>query len=143
MERRVGEIVTRFPDWPTRLAAYLASEEGMAFDWAERNCALFAAGGVEAMTGEDFGRAYRGPRTRTGVCRRLAHLAGDLEGAATAALGDPRRDVRLAGRGDLVLAAVPRPALGLVGLDGITAVFRAHEGLIRAPLDACLKAWRV
>lgn len=48
--------MTRLPDWRARLNLYLASATGA-------DCALWAAGAVEAMTGIDPAAKYRGAYT--------------------------------------------------------------------------------
>lgn len=50
-------------DYRTRLAAYVASVAGQPFRPRKHDCALFAAGAVEAMTGVDHARGLRGYRT--------------------------------------------------------------------------------
>lgn len=50
----------RYSYWRTALADYLHRVSGEPFVPGRHDCALFAAGGVEAMTGEDFAADYRG-----------------------------------------------------------------------------------
>lgn len=129
----------RRSDWPERLADYLARPH--RFDWATHNCALFAAGAVEAMTGEDLARRYRGPKTMRGCYGRLRRLAGGLDGAVTRALGDAI-PVRYARRGDVVLVEVEGlTALGVCAGSEIAALGPA--GMVMLPLCAGARAWRV
>ncbi|MBC8718181.1 hypothetical protein H5024_11235 [Ochrobactrum sp. Marseille-Q0166] len=62
----------RYPDWRPRLSAYLYEVAHKPFKWGEHDCALFAAGAVEAMTGADFAAEYRGKyKTLIGGLRKL------------------------------------------------------------------------
>ena len=47
--------MTRLRDWRTRLAAYLAAGRAKPFAYGEHDCARFAAGAVEAVTGDNPG----------------------------------------------------------------------------------------
>ena len=51
---------SRLPDWRPRLVAYLTTVAGKPFGYGTHDCALFAAGAVEAMTGNDWAADYRG-----------------------------------------------------------------------------------
>ncbi|TMV07331.1 hypothetical protein FGK64_21960 [Arenibacterium halophilum] len=48
------------PDWRPRLAAYVAQVSSRPFRPGRHDCALFAAGAVQAMTGADPAAAMRG-----------------------------------------------------------------------------------
>jgi len=56
----VAQIPPRRPDWRARLATYLADLAGRRFRPGRHDCALFAAGAVEAMTGVDLAAPWRG-----------------------------------------------------------------------------------
>lgn len=47
-------------DWRPRLAAYLGEVARRGFRPGRHDCALFVAGAVEAMTGEDLAARWRG-----------------------------------------------------------------------------------
>lgn len=53
----------RLVDWRARLTAYLAQVSGKSFRPGRHDCALFVAGAVEAMTGVDHARGWRGYRS--------------------------------------------------------------------------------
>lgn len=53
-------IPTRLPDWRSRLTQHLDAVSRHAFDYGSHDCALFAAGCVEVMTGVDLAERYRG-----------------------------------------------------------------------------------
>lgn len=50
----------RYSFWRTALFDYVHDVARRPFQWGEHDCALFAAGAVKAMTGEDFAAGYRG-----------------------------------------------------------------------------------
>lgn len=50
----------RLSDWQTRLAEYLESSRGLVASGDVELCALFAAGAVEAVTGENPADQFRG-----------------------------------------------------------------------------------
>jgi hypothetical protein len=48
------------PDWRARLSAYIAATWAQPFGYGRQDCALFAAGAIEAMTGTDPAAGFRG-----------------------------------------------------------------------------------
>lgn len=70
-------IPDRLPDWRTRLTKYLAGVYGVKFRPGKMDCALFCAGGVEAMTGFDAARGWRGYRTLSEGRKRLSEEGFD------------------------------------------------------------------
>lgn len=63
--------MTRCEDWHARLAAYVFDAGRTPFAYGSHDCALFAAGAVEAMTGTDLAAGWRGIyRTLAGASRR-------------------------------------------------------------------------
>lgn len=133
---------TRRSDWEQRLHAYLVENRGAVFAWGITDCALFAAGAVEAMTGDDPAAAYRGKyRTAAGSAKALVKFgAGTLEATIDAAFEPIGR--AFARRGDLVMYD------GAVGICvGGDALFVGEEGgaagLVRVPRVQWSKAWRV
>lgn len=53
-------LYRRKDTWRTDLHQYMLSVWRAPFEWGKHDCALFAAGAVEAMTGEDPADEYRG-----------------------------------------------------------------------------------
>ncbi|HEX8419476.1 MAG TPA: hypothetical protein VF638_05625 [Sphingomonas sp.] len=132
----------RHPDWERSLHDYLAALSGASFEWGTLDCALFAAGAVLAMTGNDPAAAYRGHyMTARGSVRALRRWgAGTLE--ATIAGDFVEKPPAFAQRGDLVLVD------GMVGVCiGADAVFIGEEngapGLVRFPRAAWSRCWSV
>jgi len=50
----------RLPDWRPRLVSFVNSVRARPFAYGTHDCALFAAGAVEAMTGVDLAKDWRG-----------------------------------------------------------------------------------
>lgn len=117
----------RLPDWEQRLAAWLEDVRDRPFQWGRHDCALFMAGAVLAMTGQDFGEPFRGRyRSAAGAARALRRWgSGDLPSTLSAALG-PAVPLALAQRGDVVMV---EGACGL--LMGRRALFAGDAGLVR------------
>lgn len=137
----------KLPDWQDRLAAYLEDCQGRRFAYGSHDCALFAAGAVEAMTGVDLAEGWRG-RYRGPASARRALGGSPAEGlmaTVDAALG-PRRAPGEALAGDVL--AVPlsatRIALGVcVGAGDMVALVRYPSGLVVRGSDPALAAWSV
>jgi hypothetical protein len=129
----------RLPDWEARLSAYIAERAEMPFQWGVNDCALFAAGAVQALTGEDFGKPWRGKySTEAGAAKALKRRGfEDVAGPFTQALGDPFA-AAFARRGDIVSDGTN---LGVMWVGG--ALFAAEAGLVRALAADLGQCWRV
>lgn len=55
------------PDWEARLSEYLIKVGAEPFQYGRLDCALFVAGAVEAMTGEDHADGFKYKSLRTGL----------------------------------------------------------------------------
>lgn len=66
----------RFTFWRTALFDYVHASAPKPFRWGEHDCGLFAAGAVQAMTGEDFAADFRGRYTSLGSGLRQLRKAG-------------------------------------------------------------------
>lgn len=135
--------MARHPDWPARLAAYVDAARDRPFLWGTHDCALFAAGAVAALTGQDPATGLAGTYAdAAGAARILKALgAADVEHLATLRLGPPVPPA-LAQRGDVVSVATPHGhALG-VCLGGAAAV-PGVAGLEFVALPLWPLAWRV
>ncbi len=130
--------VTRLKDWRPRLVGYLEEVRSRPFAYGQHDCALFAAGAVEAMTGEDLATDFRG---------QYASLKDGLK----LVRGDHQKVLHehftaipqaFAGVGDIALIGeVGFPALGI--FDGETILVLREDGLGRMPRAAATQAWRV
>lgn len=138
----MGASMIRLENWPERLNMFLKYHH--EFDWHSCNCALFAADGVRAITGNDFAKPYRGPKTKRGMISRLRKVCGGaVEEAATRELGEPLSNPLLAKRGDVVSYDFGEgAALGIC--TGSKAVFISeNDGLVYVPSNLWHKAWGV
>lgn len=136
----------RLSTWEARLNTYLAERRAMPFAYGSNDCALFAAGAVEAMTGQDPAASFRGAyRSVAGSVRALREIgAGTLE--ATLDTLFPSIAAGFVRRGDLVWNG---EAVGIC--IGAVALFvgsevegeAAREGLLRVPRAEWVKGWRV
>lgn len=152
------QTLARHPDWLPRLEAFLAAAEGRRFAWGRWDCCLFAAAGIQALTGADLARGLRGRyRSLPGALRLLARHGGvaGLAKTLAARYGIPawdspaqarRGDVVLleAGAGlGLVLGPGGNQCLALVGLTGTDALGLGPEGLFQVPMGFWRHAWRI
>lgn len=131
----------RFIDWPQRLHRAIEARSGRPYAWGSNDCALFAADLIEAMTGHDLAKPFRGTyRTERGAKRMLkAHGWRDLEAMADAML--PRRAERVR-RGDLVLRKGDfGPFLAIVWQGGV--IGPGPEKPLIWPAQDILNTWSV
>jgi hypothetical protein len=131
----------RYPDWQTRLAAYLAEVRDVPFAYGFNDCALFVAGAVKAMTGDDPARGLRGYRTMAGGQKKLKD-AGFADHVALAASLLPTIPLFEAMPGDVVAVKVEGGlALGIV--QGRMIYLVTPEGLGLVPRSEAVRAFRV
>ncbi len=134
--------LTRLPDWQARLHAWLLEVGGKPFKPGRHDCALFAAGAVAAMTGEDPAAVFRGRyRTLRGGLRVLRR-AGWRDHIAFAAAQLDEINPLLARPGDLaVVPADGGDALGVVQGEWIYVL--GLQGMGMVPLTAATRAFRL
>lgn len=137
--------MTRFADWPQRLAQHLATVKAAPFAWVANDCCTFTAAGVIAITGVDRMAPLRGKYKGKAGAARLIARAGGLEALVTQFLSEKLQAPAMAGRGDVVMFAMAEPhgphALGICVGSHIAAPGPA--GLVMLPLSAAVAAWRV
>lgn len=130
--------VTRLPDWRPRLVAYLEDVRCRPFAYGQHDCALFAAGAIQAMTGTDLAADYRG---------RYNGLEQGLRLVGTSHLQILRQHFEpipasFAGVGDIALMGEPGfPALGI--FEGEHVLVLRDDGLGRMPRAEVTEAFRV
>ena len=131
--------LTRLPDWEARLSAFVAERVAMPFEWGVNDCGLFAAGVIDAVTGEDFGKPWRGKyKTEAGAAKALKRRGfDDVTGPVTQAVGEPVAPA-FARRGDIVSEG---QNLGVMWAGG--ALFLSEGGLVLFRGLAFVRAWRV
>ncbi len=113
-----------------------------AFCPGKHDCALFAAGCVAAMTGDDFAAPYRGRyRTLRGGIRIL-RKAGFSDAIALAAAHLPPVAPAFAADGDVAVVPTPEgPALGI--LIGAQIRVAGPKGLRLVPREAATDFYKV
>ena len=132
----------RLPDWQVRLVRHLCGAASAPFVPGRNDCALFAAAGVQAMTGCDLAAGWRGRyRTIRGGLRMLRR-AGYADHLALVAAHFAQVAPAYAAPGDL--AAVPGPdgmSLGIVQGAGIYVL--TPGGLATVSRLTAIAAWQV
>lgn len=128
----------RLDSWEKRLNAYLKTVG--PFEWGKNDCCLFAANAVEAMTGVDPAKKYRGYKTKLGAAKKIKDVG--IEGAWTAEFGEPINP-KLCKRGDVVLFQNGQEqSVGVCMGTKFAAI--AEEGLIMLDMQKhAIMGWRV
>jgi hypothetical protein len=138
----------RLPDWRARLGAHIAAHRTRPFAYGAHDCATFAAGAVQAVTGSDPAAGLTGYTTRAGGLRRLRRN-GLEDHVAFVASRFAEIPVACAQQGDLaVIEAAGGLSLGVVCGAFVLAPTRP-SGLAVVPLTPTavgghiLRAFRV
>jgi hypothetical protein len=126
--------------WDLALMAYLRQAAGQRFAWGQNDCARFAAGAVQAQTGQPVALPQWANR-REAIALLRQH--GSLQAAVDAYL--PRRKApAYAQRGDVVLVRAPAaPHAFLAVADAGLWWAPSRKGLITGPLRHARVAWAV
>lgn len=133
----------RRPDWRHRLVAYTAEVTRASFHPGRHDCALFAAGAVEALTGADYAAPYRGRYTTERGGIRILRRDGYRDHIALAAAHLRKRaEGERARAGDLaVIPSDAGPALGVV--QGAAIYVLSPAGLALVPIGAAVMIFEV
>ena len=151
--------LTRAEHWTTRsLHQFLLDRADSKFAWGTHDCALFAADGIQAMTGVDIASDFRGQYTdEASAAVAIATITGVVNGtvedaaaycAAKHGLTELAHPL-MAQRGDLVvLEDSGRVISGLIHLSGRHIVAAGEQGLKRILIhngktSPIKRAWRV
>jgi len=130
-------MVTRPPDWPERLDAFLASRATMPFAWGSHDCVTFAAAWLTALGQEMILPTWR---TET-EADALLDERGGLQLAVQDILGLPS-DPAFLGRGDIALTWVGEDTpLGIC--TGSRVALAGPDRLIFVPRRLMRVGWRV
>lgn len=132
----------RYPDWQARLREYVAAQARAPFRYGKHDCALFAAGAVNAMTGVDLARGWRGKYRSLKRGLAMVREAGHEDHVALCASALPEIHPSKARRGDI--AAVPVPdglALGVVQGEYVWVL--QPQGMASVLLTDAQRAFRV
>lgn len=136
-------VLTRLPDWEQRLHDFLVDHADVQFGWGAKDCALFGADAVFALTGVDHGAAFRGKYDDAAGAAQALKTFGGGTILRTFDQFLPRVRAAFAQRGDLAMIG-GRGITGSVGLIiGSDAVFVTDLGLTRHPRAAWLRCWKV
>lgn len=134
--------IRRLPDWRSRLIDYLADAARSPFEEGQYDCALFFAGGVQAMTGVDHAEAYRGRYSTTKGGLRILRKDGFDDHIALAAHYLPEKPVAFAAEGDGAVIPTPDgPALGIVQGEGVYVLSPDRMAIV--PLVTATRAFGV
>jgi hypothetical protein len=140
----MGEEVTdnptgrKLPGWQSRLTDFLRENHRRPFEPGRWDCAIWAAGAVEAMTGEDHLRGFRGYRTIAEGKRRLQEK-GFADHIAYVAAHLPEVPPAFAQPGDV--AVIEGQSLGIV--QGANVYFFGVNGFGTLPFTVIERAFRV
>jgi hypothetical protein len=145
--------VTRRGDWQEISWKYIREHMDTPFEWGVQDCATFACGHIEAITGVDLMLEFKGNYTTLDEGMEKAkevfgeHIT-DYEDAVAAGFKraglQELPSVMFAQRGDAVLFDdIHGATLGVVHLDGVHVCVPRTKGISLAPLEDCRRAWRV
>jgi len=135
-------LIRRTHDWRGRLTAFLAAKARAPFVYGEHDCALFAAGAVEAMTGVDPAAEWRGRYTTWRGGLRVLRAAGHADHVAAVAALLTEVPPAFAAAGDLaVVVGEGGPALGVV--QGELIYVLRPEGLALVPFETASRAFEI
>jgi hypothetical protein len=144
-------MLTRLPDWQTRLQRFFVDHHSEGFEYGHLDCCLFACDAILAMTGTDIAEWFRGRySTRKEAMVLVREFAGKATTLAVAervteANGMSKVEVLRLQRGDVALIKRGERdhSLGIVALNGTEIVTVSKDGLVRVPLNLALAGWRV
>jgi hypothetical protein len=133
----------RYTDWRARLTAYVAAGALPEFAYGRHDCALFAAGAVLAMTGQDFAAAYRGRYSTLRGGLRVLRQDGFADHVALAAAHLPACHPSQAMPGDLaVFDSAAGRVLGVVQGQGVYVLDQVGR-IVIVPMREAVGALRV
>ena len=136
-------MIARLPDWRARLRAYLEAVARASFRPGAHDCALFVAGGIEAMTGEDLAADWRGSYRSLKAGRAKLAEQGCPDLASLAAARFEEVPAIFAQEGDVAILRDARGdhAFGLV--QGALIYVLRKDGLGLVPLTDAERAFRI
>lgn len=134
--------MSRFEDWPQRLAVCIDQHKDKPFAWGTHDCVTFAAACVEAITGvnklADIGVTWS---TELGAARAIKRLGFDNLGDAVASVLPEKARGQ---RGDIVLCqGQDEGYCFLAVLAHDKAVSPSEAGLLHIPKSQIIKAYEV
>ena len=132
----------RLPDWHRRLTEYLVQRASTPFCWGQNDCACFASGAVEAMTGVDPMAKLRGSySTKRGAAGAIRRAGFDDLASAVAARFAVCSRVE-ARPGDLaMIETADGPACAVV--QGVSLFVMSQTGLAIVPRSDAISFHKV
>jgi hypothetical protein len=154
MSAEVTQTIKRLDHWELHLHDYIEANKTVGFSYDSskgKDCATFVADAIKAITDTDVYAAFRGQyTTETGALKAIKTITGGttVEDAAVFITKQFNMkelpNVKFAGRGDVVLFdGSEGPAMGIVSLNGLHALFVSDKGVNKVPVKQCRRAWRV
>lgn len=135
---------SRISDWPTAFDAFIESKKLLPFSWGTHDCIMFATAVIEAITGTDPARTWRGEYSSAlGAARIFKQFGGFEEMIASVASlnGFGEQSIPFAQRGDLVLLNRKWPTAGICC--GRLSAFVGKDSMIFAKTADCQRSWRI
>ncbi len=140
-------IPRRLQNWPTLMNEFQAQAQEKQMIWGTWDCALMAAGHIDALTGSQIGAQHAGKYDSAETAAAYLATLGveDLTGLATQILGPPLAATGKAQRGDIVTFKTrdEGTALGIMGYAYFCALDPSGKGLTRLSPTLITAAWRV
>lgn len=133
----------RAPGWEQRLYAFTRGHLRTPYAWGTHDCALFAAGAIEVITGQDIASEWRGYEDEAGAHEALDRLGCDSVADLPERFGLEPCSPSEARRGDVVLVEAGEQGAFLAICDGATCIGPAARGLQHTPMGLATRAWRV
>ena len=131
----------RLPDWKARLNAFVTATARQPYALGSHDCALFAAGAVDAVCGIDPGKVWRGKYTTKAAGLRLVRKAGHQDHVAVFAAILDEVSTAFAAAGDIaVVDDAGTLLLGVVQGESIYVLRPTGLGLV--PRAMMLRAFR-
>jgi hypothetical protein len=130
----------RLQDWPLRLEALIAQRMAAPFEWGQRDCCLWAADVVLAVTGHDPAADLRGAYSTAAQAAAAIKRLHGIKAACARRLG-PAVPPIMAQAGDVgLIMEGDRPAA--VGYTGGNWLAQGPDGVVPVPDSAVFVAWR-
>lgn len=131
--------LARLPDWQTRMAALVEARLALPFEWGSRDCCLWAADVVHAVTGVDFGAAYRGTYATQQEAGAVFVRMRGIARICTSLLGEPI-DKEMAQPGDIGLTE-EKDSPALVAYVGGAWMGQGPDGLVPIHPESIATVW--
>lgn len=133
----------RAPDWKARLVAHLERSSRASYALGQHDCALFAAGAVEAVTGHDPAAAWRGRYSTLNGGLKLLRKAGHQDYIEATAAHLPEIHPSAAAPGDIAVVEDPSTGSLVLGVvQGEMIYVLREDGLGLAPRATLRRAFR-